>query len=555
MDNDPCFHLFSNQAPEEERPQRFTFPFFYTPHSWSIRAAELLIERLQTESFNHDFGLQPDATDDACGKMFGVLLVENKVGQIGYLAAFSGKMGNSNHHEGFVPPLFDMLDPKGHYRLTEAELSAMNRAIERLENDAIFLALEKEIEQISSLADASRKAAKEDYQRGKLQRAHIRNTLTALPAEEAIKTAEMLNNQSRAQQLAYKQTTKIWNARIEALKNQRKTFIHPIEELKIERRKKSAALQNWLFDQYQFLNSGQATKALSAIFAPNEPPSGAGECAAPKLLQYAFGKGYKPICMAEFWWGKSPQTEIRTHRIFYPACRGKCLPILSYMLEGIETDPNPLLDARFDSLQIEIIGEDEALIIIHKPSGLLSVPGKTKQDSVYAQIKRLRPEAKGPLIVHRLDRSTSGIMLIPKTEQAYAHLQQQFIDRSIEKRYVALLEGEIAGQTGEIRLPLRPDIDDRPRQLVCFEHGREAITYWEKIEVNNGMSRIHFYPKTGRTHQLRVHAAHTLGLNAAIDGDELYGKAGERLKLHAESIKFMHPSTGKRVNYVCQPEF
>jgi tRNA pseudouridine32 synthase/23S rRNA pseudouridine746 synthase len=183
------------------------------------------------------------------------------------------------------------------------------------------------------------------------------------------------------------------------------------------------------------------------------------------------------------------------------------------------------------------------------------VPGKTGQDSVYNQIKRLRPEATGPIIVHRLDRSTSGIMLIPKTGRAYYILQQQFRERSIEKRYVALVEGVIAETSGEISLPIRPDIDDRPRQLVCFEHGREAITHWERVEEKNGCTRIHFYPKTGRTHQLRVHAAHPLGLNAAICGDELYGKSAERLKLHAAGIAFKHPVSGERISHTSEPEF
>jgi tRNA pseudouridine32 synthase/23S rRNA pseudouridine746 synthase len=245
-------------------------------------------------------------------------------------------------------------------------------------------------------------------------------------------------------------------------------------------------LQVWLFEQYTFLNSAKETKALGSIFQGIDPPSGTGECAAPKLLNYAFSSGYKPICMAEFWWGKSPITEIRTHRNFYPACRGKCLPILSFMLEGLDIDPNPLLDEKFDTLKIDILAEDDALLVIHKPSGLLSVPGKTGQDSVYNQIKRLRPEATGPIIVHRLDRSTSGIMLIPKTGRAYYILQQQFRERSIEKRYVALVEGVITETSGEISLPIRPDIDDRPRQLVCFEHGREAITHWERVEEKNG---------------------------------------------------------------------
>ena len=555
MERDSCFHIFTPQPVAKESPERFTFPFFYVPHAWSIRAANLLINRLEIDSFNHDFGLHSESTQDACGKMFGVLVVENNVGQIGYLAAFSGKLGNSNKHTGFVPPLFDMLEPNGHYRKAEAELSGMNREIELLEAKPEYLFLLSEIRELSDLAEQAKNEAKETCKKGKQERAAIRQTFSELSAAQVDAASELLNKQSRDQQFAYKQTVKNWNARLDQLNNKRLEFASPIERLKITRKQQSAALQAWLFEQYVFLNQEQQSKSLQSIFEPIEPPSGAGECAAPKLLQHAFANNYRILCMAEFWWGKSPQTEIRTHRNFYPACRGKCLPILTYMLEGVETDSNPLLASHFDTLHLEILDEDKDLLVIHKPAGLLSVPGKTKQDSVYAQIKRMRPEASGPLIVHRLDRSTSGIMLIPKNQQSYHALQKQFIERSIEKRYVALVDGIVAESSGEISLPLRPDLDDRPRQLVCYEHGREAITQWNKVGTSDNQTKIHFYPKTGRTHQLRVHAAHPKGLNAAICGDELYGKTNNRLMLHAESITFTHPGTGKRITQFKAAEF
>ncbi len=553
MINDSCFIQFNPQPERGERPKRFTFPFHYTPHPWSLRASEELIRQLEGREFGHDFGF--GNSDSACGKMFGVLVVENSAGELGYLQAYSGKLGNSNSHLGFVPPLFDMLAPDGHFKTCEASLSEINRKIEKLEDAAGLVVLKAEIARITQQAEKARQDAKIALREGKKVRAALRAELYTSITQDASKTLQNLNEESRRQQAEYKQITRQWRMRLDEKIEEMNGMLAPIEALKTERKKGSAELQNWLFEQYRFLNKRQENKSLEEIFKPNEPPAGAGECAAPKLLQHAYIHGYKPLCMAEFWWGKSPAAEIRLHRNFYPACRGKCLPILTFMLDGMEVDPNPLLDAAFDSLQFEILAEDDALLVINKPSGLLSVPGKTLQDSVYNQVKRLRPDISGPIIVHRLDRSTSGIMLIPKTEDAYHQLQQQFIKRSIQKRYVAILEGVIEANEGTIELPIRPDIDDRPRQLVCFEHGREAVTFWQKVHIENGRSRIHFYPKTGRTHQLRVHAAHPQGLNASICGDELYGKGGERLKLHAAAITFIHPATKQELTITNEPDF
>jgi tRNA pseudouridine32 synthase/23S rRNA pseudouridine746 synthase len=555
MNKDLCFTIFNPQPARCERPEKFTFPFHYVPHPWSVRASEELIQKIESVEFGHDFGLHTDTSDFACGKMFGVLVVENPAGEIGYLAAFSGKLGDSNNHLGFVPPLFDMLEPDGHFKTSEARLTAMNKLIEELETATELNILKEEIDTIARMAEEARLETKNALNEGKRARAAIRANLHELNPQDAAERNASLNKQSHDQQSAYKHETRLWRSRLDEKKQILNQLITPIEVLKSERKQRSAALQNWLFEQYRFANSKNESKSLAAIFTPNEPPAGAGECAAPKLLQYAFMNGYKPLCLAEFWWGKSPATEIRLHRNYYPACRGKCLPILGFMLEGIELDANPLLDSAFDTLQFEILAEDDALLVINKPSGLLSVPGKTRQDSVYHQVKRLRPDITGPIIVHRLDRSTSGIMLIPKTAHAYHYLQQQFIGRSIEKRYVALIEGEISENEGVINLPIRPDIDDRPRQLVCFEHGREAITHWQKVSTRDGRTRIHFFPKTGRTHQLRVHAAHKLGLNAGICGDELYGKGGERLKLHAASIAFKHPTTEQQITITQEPDF
>ena len=286
-----------------------------------------------------------------------------------------------------------------------------------------------------------------------------------------------------------------------------------------------------------------------------KPPAGSGECSAPKLLQYAFANDLKPITMAEFWWGKSPNSEIRKHKNFYPACQSRCKPILTHMLKGVDLEENKMLEGLSEEKELEIIFEDDVLIVINKPAEFLSVPGKEISDSVYTRMKKKFPDATGPLIVHRLDMSTSGILVLTKTKEANKILQSQFIKRTIKKRYVALLDGNLQENEGIIKLPLRVDLDDRPRQLVCFKHGKPAETRWKVIQRENNKTRVHFYPITGRTHQLRVHASYFNGLNAPIIGDDLYGKKANRLHLHAEFIEFFHPKTKEKISFSIPPEF
>ena len=318
-------------------------------------------------------------------------------------------------------------------------------------------------------------------------------------------------------------------------------MIKKIKNLKEIRKNKSSELQKKLFSHYFFENKKGIRKSIGEIFN-NNPPAGAGECAAPKLLHYAFQHQLRPICMAEFWWGQSPKSEIRKHKHFYPACKSKCEPILlQHLLEGLEVEPNPFLENPAEQKEIEIIYEDEHLAVVHKPAEFLSVPGKMISDSVYLRMKNRYPNATGPLLVHRLDMSTSGLLLVAKTEEIHKKLQSQFIKRTIKKRYVAILDGELSLKKGQIDLPIRVDLDDRPRQLVCFEHGKSAQTNFEVLSVKNKQTKVYFYPITGRTHQLRVHASHELGLKTPILGDDLYGKKSNRLYLHAEQLIFEHP--------------
>jgi len=306
------------------------------------------------------------------------------------------------------------------------------------------------------------------------------------------------------------------------------------------------------------LNYKGKTKDLLDIFKDTlllRPPAGAGECAAPKLFQYAYENELKPIAMAEFWWGASPKSEVRQHKRFYPSCRGKCEPILGHMMQGLEVAPNPMEAVPNFDEELEIIYEDDYLLLVNKPHEFLSVPGRIIKDSVQTRMKTYLPKAKGPLLVHRLDMSTSGLLLVAKTEKIHKCLQKQFIKRTIKKRYVALLEGVLEQERGEIELPLCLDYNNRPQQMVCYHNGKPARTKYEVISVKNGRTRIYFYPVTGRTHQLRVHAAHVKGLHIPIVGDDLYGKKADRLYLHAEQLIFEHPETREMMEFVCEAPF
>ena len=331
------------------------------------------------------------------------------------------------------------------------------------------------------------------------------------------------------------------------------------EHLKEERKIRSMALQQWIFRQFRLRNALGEEQDICRIFeetAHRNPPAGTGECAAPKLLQYAYLHNLKPLAMAEFWWGDSPKGEIRRHGHYYPACRHKCEPILNYMMQGLDIEPNPLLTSNTDDTQLETVYEDEHLLVVNKPAGMLSVPGKTGQASVLSILQERYPEATGPILVHRLDMDTSGLLLAAKNKETHAQLQMQFEGRSVKKRYIALLEGTPQDKEpkGFIRLPLRPDFDNRPYQTVDFEYGKPAVTRYEILELN-ARTRIAYYPETGRTHQLRVHSAHPDGMNCPIVGDPLYGQPAHRLCLHAEYLEFRHPANGKIVKVQVKAPF
>ena len=595
-------HFFKKPVSHLALPEKFTYPFHYTPHPLCVLAAEEVKEYIASRKEWQE--------ELASGKMFGVLIVQtdngitnNEENQIGYLAAFSGNLGGKNLHPYFVPPVYDLLQPEGFFKIEEEQISAINIRIRELENSSSYLDSKEKWKIETEQAKAVLNQAKAELKMAKEAREIRRQSSPELSEEEQAS----LIRESQYQKAEYKRLEKEWKKRLEELETEVRHFDIEIERLKTERKERSAALQRKLFEQFQMLNAQGEVKDLYTIFeqtVQKVPPAGAGECALPKLLQYAYLHQLKPLAMAEFWWGDSPKNEIRHHGYCYPSCKGKCEPILQHMLQGLEVDENPLLNPVHEEEELEIVFEDEWLLVVNKPAGMLSVPGKAEdRDSVYHRLKKKYPEATGPMIVHRLDMATSGLLLVAKTKEVHQDLQAQFANRSIKKRYVAVLDGAIikteketkpiaekaillaketvstkktakaerTGNTGRIELPLCLNPLDRPRQMVSSEHGKEAITEYQiiseseritsesentfnesnrideserNINESRKYTRIVFYPLTGRTHQLRVHAAHPEGLGCPILGDELYGKKADRLYLHAEYIEFRHPIYG-----------
>jgi len=554
------FNRFKSSTKDIELPGRFNYPFNYSPHPISILAAKELQNQIETDpSWNHNFGLQEGQEGIIIGKMFGVLVVKNKDGELGYLAGFSGKLAGVNHHSNFVPPVFDILKDDGFFRLGEAKVNVVNARIEILENNVEYLKNQQFQKEEILLRNEQLSLQKQQVKDGKQDRKH-RRTIAKDKLNEVDFNLflEELGKESIQEHYAYKDLINYWKHRISLTEEKLSHYTTEIEALKEERKIRSASIQQEIFEHYTFLNQDGKTKDLIQIFNPTKeifPPAGAGECAAPKLLQYAFQHQLTPISMAEFWWGASPSSEIRKHKQFYPACRGKCEPILGHMLEGIDMDENPRLNPQFEKAELNIIFEDDYLMLINKPSEVLSVPGVNIADSIYTRVKENYPKFTGPLVVHRLDQSTTGILLIAKTKEIYKILQRQFINRTVKKQYVAILDGILSENEGSIQLPLRVDLDNRPRQLVCSEHGKTAYTNWKVVNRTENTTRIHFFPVTGRTHQLRVHAAHSSGLNIAILGDDLYGIPSERLFLHAERLTFRHPISNEEVTIHSPAQF
>jgi len=534
------FHCFNESTKNISLPEKFTCPFHYTPHPLCVKAVRQLQDYLTGEIQWKEELKQ--------GKMFGVLVVRADQKDLGFVAAFSGNLGGSSQHDYFVPPIYNLSQPQGFFKTEEREISEINAQIASLENDGVYVKCKENLAQETTdmqqfLVQTKLRMAEEKAKR---------DVLRSLYPDEA--TLFAMIRESQHQKANFKRDKEERNTRITSLQAELQRMDAEIIQLKAERKRRSEALQMKLFSQFRILNALGEIKPLPELF-DNEPPSGAGECAAPKLLQCAYLNHLEPIAMAEFWLGNSPKTEIRRNGFYYPACKRKCEPILRYMLQGLDVEPNLLLEKKHQNVELDIVYEDDWLLVVNKLSGMLSVPGKSDIESVSDLLHHSYPEATGPMIVHRLDMDTSGLLLVAKTKDVHQNLQAQFKNHYIQKRYVALLEGDVRTSEGTIMLSLRPDPDDRPRQIVDDIYGKPAITRYKVLERRAGKTRIIFYPLTGRTHQLRVSAACIQGLDAPIKGDALYGTKSDRLYLHAEYIEFTHPVTKKLICVEKKAEF
>lgn len=538
-------------------PEQFTFPFFYEPHPLSEIAAKELQDRIENEiEWKHNFGLDDNSADK--GKMFGVLVAQNNDGKLGYLSAYSGKLTGMERPNGFVPHAYNLPEGDNFYEQGMRDINAITTELTALLHSEMYLLKKKVLEKAKREASSEISEFKSANFKAKNERKEERRNSSDLSAYEKDALEGKLVKQSLQQKYRLRVLKQSWKQALGYLEDDFNSIHQQVADLKEKRAKASAALQRQIFDEYKFLNAEGNWKSLHFIFKETEldlPPAGAGECAAPKLLQAAYAGGFKPIALAEFWWGESPVMEIKKHKQFYPACRRKCKPILGHMLMGLNVEANPLLVNYGEGKQLEKIYEDDFMLVVNKPEGLLSVPGKDIRDSVYQRIISEYPNVTGPVMVHRLDQDTSGLILIAKTKDAHKALQKQFLDKRIKKRYIALLDGVLEKLEGVIDLPLRVDINDRPKQVVCFEHGKRSITQYKVLSSKDNRTRIQLNPITGRSHQLRMHCAHRKGLNTAILGDNLYGKKDKRLHLHAEFIQFVHPETGKKMKFSAPANF
>ena len=573
-------------------PRQFTYPFCYDVDPLAEAAS------LELQRYIADADLM--STEKGCGKMFGVLVVEyeDEEGalQRGFLAAYSGLLGGRNDWPYFVPPVFDAQQPDGHFKRTEREISAINREIAAIEHDPEYLQSVAQHEQTKKRLQAEVDAFKAEVDAAKVRRDARRKSGEPLSEEEQ---AEMIR-ESQFMKAELRRRRKAMEQADSTLNTQHSTFLKSLQR---KRKQMSDELQRWLFSAYRMLNAKGEERDLIDIFREYThamPPAGAGDCCAPKLLQYAYLHHLRPVCMAEFWWGESPASEIRHHLHYYPACRSKCLPILTHMLKGLDVAPNPLAQKRHTA-EPRVLYADEYIMVVDKPAGMLSVPGKAESmkseasdsanisvEEYFANNSKLKIQnSKFLKAAHRLDMDTSGLLVLARTEQAYVELQRQFASRETVKRYEAVLSGvptqnsklktqnsstQPSGCLEAISLPLIADINDRPRQRVDMEHGKPALTLYNIVEVravdantavayttkkvDKGRTLVHLYPKTGRTHQLRVHCAHPLGLACPILGDPLYGtERADRMYLHAAELTFRHPVTGEPMHFLSPSGF
>lgn len=525
-------------------------PFDYIPDRVCHEAFRELCGRLEALKNSGRPGDVNFMRELEAGKMLGVLIADGADGVRHTLYAFSGQLGHGGFHfPGFVGPVFDYLQPDGHFKTHERDISRQNLDISRFETD-ILPPVRKEYERVRNAFDAEVSAARDKYRESKSARDARRKAGDVSDAELAA-----MIRQSQFEKAELHRLKKRVTAQLEPYATRLKEAEAQLSAMKEKRRADSEALQQWLFTNFRLLNARGESRSLSEIFADTPmpvPPSGAGECCAPKLLQATYLQGWHPLAIAEYWYGRGKEGEVRIHGRHYPACRGKCRPVLGWMLQGLDIEPP--LDSNCDAdidLKPEVIFENQWFCVVDKPSGILSVPGKGTAISVQQWLEAKYGPERDVKVVHRLDQDTSGLLIAAFGPVAYKALQFLFATRQVKKTYVADLEGDYQSrgvpQKGRIELPLSPDWLDRPRQRVDLDTGKDAVTDYEFLSVSDSHSRVMLHPLTGRTHQLRVHAASDAGLGMPILGDRLYGHGNDcphnsrRLRLHAMTLEFISP--------------
>ncbi|NOJ05267.1 RluA family pseudouridine synthase [Vibrio splendidus] len=536
-------------------PTRFTFPYYYTPHPMCDLAM------LQLQQSLLDCGVN----ETSQGNLYAVLLVQDPTTQeLGYLSAFSGLQLDSSLASqltsiAFVPSAFDGQQFQVQNTQGLVKQATLINDITNLEQTHNLDDLTSSLNELKNDASKAVEAFQIAMAANKAERTILREKANQEKAlgnlDSAADLLKQLGNQSSQEKRDLKALRIEWKQKIAERQLQVDAIESELKSRKQEYQAISAELEAQRLFHYRFINQALESKNLLELLDGKDALEGSGDCCLPKLLNFAFEHGFKPLALSEFWWGLPPMAVIRQHGNLYPVCQSKSFEILDHQLNYIELEDNPLIVNPAVGKSFDIVYEDDEIVVVNKPEEFLSVPGKFIEDSVYTRIKARYPNATGPLIIHRLDMSTSGLLILALTAGSNKNIQKQFIDRTVEKRYTALLDGEIDGKSGDISLPLRGDITDRPRQLVCHEHGRNAETHWEAIGTSNGKTKVHLYPKTGRTHQLRVHCAHPLGLGVPIRGDDLYGYKRERLHLHAGYLKLIHPTTGEWMEFEVPSEF
>lgn len=536
------FHPLNFSGP---LPGKLNNPFCYQPDALSLAAAHELQAYLAEAEVN---------TAEA-GKMFGVLVVTDEHGHLGYLAAYSGQVEGLDDGV-FVPPVFCYLQPDGYFLAHERQIEQLSRQIVALEESSELKAARTQLAKLEAEAEEVIKekvSARDEAKRHRDERRR-KGVLSVEEQQRMVAESQFLKAEVvRARRQCA--------SRVEAALRQVQSLEATVKALRQERHARSERLQHWLFSHFIVMNARGEQSDLLQVFCqyyassvlPAErllPPSGSGECCEPKLLQYAFLHHLRPVRMAMFWWGASPVAEVRRHLHFYPACSSKCKPILSFMLKGLDVEPNPLEESSEDSFRI--VAEGQGFVVVDKPAGMLSVQGRSRRESVVSILRRRYPEA---MAAHRLDMATSGLLIVATDRRSYVELQRQFLEHSVRKKYVAVVEGVPAKKEGYIRLPLAPDYSDRPRQKVDFVNGKKAVTYYRVIRSEQSEAILELSPLTGRTHQLRLHCAHAMGLGCPIKGDMLYGSPADRLWLHAGELHFVSPVDGKPVSVKSEAPF